>query len=469
MSAIDALLSSGPFLPKTHRPQLIRSYAVPVLTRKQLKYSLCGRRRSFSILCQSHSGGDDFVSRVLKENPSQVEPKYRIGDKFYTLKEKENLSKKADSGVIDILRRNLNLKALKRGTGGDGAENGSAGSEQSVYLNDILREYKGKLYVPEQVFGEELSEEEEFDRNLVELPKMSFEDFRRAAKSDKVKLLTSKETTSSSYGNGYRDFVVNLKEIPGDKSLHRTKWAMRLNENEVQALFEEYNGPQYEIERQTTSWVGKLPEYPHPVASSISSRMMVELGMVTAVMAAAAVIVGGFLASAVFAVTSFVFVSTVYVAWPIAKPFLKLFLGLIFGILERVWDNLVDIFSDGGIFSKLYEFYTFGGVSASLEMLKPITLVLLTMVLLVRFTLSRRPKNFRKWDLWQGIDFSRSKADARVDGSTGVKFSDVAGIEEAVEELQELVRYLKNPELFDKMGIKPPHGVLLEGPPGCGK
>lgn len=28
---------------------------------------------------------------------------------------------------------------------------------------------------------------------------------------------------------------------------------------------------------------------------------------------------------------------------------------------------------------------------------------------------------------------------------------------------------MKNPELFDKMGIKPPHGVLLEGPPGCGK
>lgn len=145
------------------------------------------------------------------------------------------------------------------------------------------------------------------------------------------------------------------------------------------------------------SWVGKVPEYPHPVASSISSRMMVELGMVTAVMAAAAVIVGGFLAAAVFAVTSFVFVTTVYVVWPIVKPFVKLFLGIIFSILERVWDNLVDVFSDGGIFSKLYEFYTFGGVSASLEMLKPITVVLLTMVLLVRFTLSRRPKNFRKW------------------------------------------------------------------------
>lgn len=124
---------------------------------------------------------------------------------------------------------------------------------------------------------------------------------------------------------------------------------------------------------------------------------MVELGVVTALMAAAAVVVGGFLASAVFAVSSFVFVSTVYVVWPIVKPFIRFFLGLIFGILERVWENIVDFFSDGGIFSKLYEFYTFGGVSASLEMLKPISIVLLTMVLLVRFTLSRRPKNFRKW------------------------------------------------------------------------
>ncbi|KAL7122785.1 hypothetical protein ACP275_01G065600 [Erythranthe tilingii] len=197
--------------------------------------------------------------------------------------------------------------------------------------------------------------------------------------------------------------------------------------------------------------------------------MMVELGVLTAAMAAAAVVVGGFLASAVFAATSFVFAVTAYVVWPVAKPFLKLFLGLTFGILEKVWDNLGELLGDGGIPSKLYELYTYGGVSASIEMLKPIMLVFLTMVLLVRFTLSRRPKNFRKWDIWQGIEFSQSKPQARVDGSTGVMFNDVAGIEGAVEELQELVKYLKNPELFDKMGIKPPHGVLLEGPPGCGK
>lgn len=409
---------------------------------------------------------NDFVTRVLKENPSQVEPKFLIGNKLYTLKEKEDLEKKSsDAGIAEILKK-LRLmvgKEKKREEGG--VESGV--KSEDVYLKDILREHRGKLYVPEQIFRANLSEEEEFDRDFESLPKLNLEDFQKYMKSDKVKLLTLKEDTGVPYG--FRDFIVELKEIPGDKNLQRTKWAMKLDVSQAQAVLEEYTGLRKEIEKQTMSWVGKLPEYPHPVASSISSRMMVELGMLTAVMAAAAVVVGGLLASAVFAVTSFVFAMAVYVVWPMAKPFLKLFLGLIFSVLERVWDNFVEIFSDGGIFSKLYEVYTFGGVSSSLEMLKPIMLVFLTMVLLVRFTLSRRPKNFRKWDIWQGIEFSQSKPQARVDGSTGVTFNDVAGIEEAVEELQELVKYLKNPELFDKMGIKPPHGVLLEGSPGCGK
>lgn len=409
---------------------------------------------------------NDFVTRVLKENPSQVEPKFLIGNKLYTLKEKEDLEKKSsDAGIAEILKK-LRLmvgKEKKREEGG--VESGV--KSEDVYLKDILREHRGKLYVPEQIFAANLSEEEEFDRDFESLPKLNLEDFQKYMKSDKVKLLTLKEDTGVPYG--FRDFIVELKEIPGDKNLQRTKWAMKLDVSQAQAVLEEYTGLRKEIEKQTMSWVGKLPEYPHPVATSISSRMMVELGMLTAVMAAAAVVVGGLLASAVFAVTSFVFAMAVYVVWPMAKPFLKLFLGLIFSVLERVWDNFVEIFSDGGIFSKLYEVYTFGGVSSSLEMLKPIMLVFLTMVLLVRFTLSRRPKNFRKWDIWQGIEFSQSKPQARVDGSTGVTFNDVAGIEEAVEELQELVKYLKNPELFDKMGIKPPHGVLLEGSPGCGK
>ncbi|KAG4171031.1 hypothetical protein ERO13_A12G183400v2 [Gossypium hirsutum] len=79
---------------------------------------------------------------------------------------------------------------------------------------------------------------------------------------------------------------------------------MRLNESD---LLREYTGHRYEIETPMTSWVGKIPEYPHPVAPSISSRVMVELGMVTAVITTAAALVVGFLAAAAFVVTSFKF------------------------------------------------------------------------------------------------------------------------------------------------------------------
>lgn len=145
------------------------------------------------------------------------------------------------------------------------------------------------------------------------------------------------------------------------------------------------------------SWVGKLQEYPHPVASKISSRVLTELGVFTAAMAAAVVVVGGFLASAVVAATSFVYAVASYAIWPVVKPFLKLIFGLVFGILERIWENLADFLGEGGLSSKLYEIYTLAGASASIEVLKPIMFVFLTMVLLLRFTLSRRPKNFRKW------------------------------------------------------------------------
>lgn len=457
MASIDILSNHRVHLPKPCI-QLRRSHPVscPILihpktsnfTRKNPIHSrfLLG---SFTVFCKKKSESssqvgeasatnkDDFVTRVLKDNPSQVEPKYRIGKKFYTLKEKEDLSRNSQLNFIELLSKRLNLKPKSKKESEEGRNETGVG-DKAVYLKDILREHRGKLYVPEQMFGTALSEEEMFDRDLELLPRMSFENFQKAMRSDKVKSLTSKEDTGMPYGNRYRNFIVELKEIAGDKSLHRTKWVMRLDENESAALLEEYTGPLYETERHTTYLMGKVPEYPHPVASSVSSRIMVELGMLTVAIAVVAAVIGGFLASAVFAVTSFIFAATVFVVWPIVRPFLKIFLGLLLGILERVWDNVIDLFSDGGVFSKISEFYTFGGVSASLEMLKPIMMVLLTMVLLVRFTLSRRPKNFRKWDLWQGIDFSRSKAEARVDGSTGVKFSDVAGIDEAVEELQEV-------------------------------
>ncbi|XP_058732136.1 probable inactive ATP-dependent zinc metalloprotease FTSHI 1, chloroplastic [Vicia villosa] len=414
-------------------------------------------RKPFTFLCKSSSSPipDDFVKRVLEENPSQVPPKYLIGNKLYTSQQKENLDKKSNEGIFDLL-----LKSSRK------SESDEVGEKDSVYLNELLKKYRGKLYVPEQIFGTPLSEEEEFNENLKTLPKMSVEDFTKALSKDKIKLVTSKED----YGIEYRDYIVELKEIPGDKRLQVTKWVLRADNSEARAVLEEYAGPRYEIESpRITTWVGKMSDYPHPVASSISSRVVAELGAVTVVVGLAAMLVGGFLAAAVFVVTSFIFAATVYVAWPIAKPILKIFLGVAVSMMDRVWDRVLDFFMDGGFVSKMYEIFTFGGLSSSVQIMRITLPIVVGMILLVRFTLSRKPKNFRKWDLWQGMNFSLSKAEARVDGSTGVKFSDVAGIDDAVDELQELVRYLKNPELFDKMGIKPPHGVLLEGPPGCGK
>lgn len=67
------------------------------------------------------------------------------------------------------------------------------------------------------------------------------------------------------------------------------------------------------------------------------------------------------------------------------------------------------------------------------------------------------------------LNFGKSRARFQMEAKTGVLFDDVAGIEEAKEELQEVVSFLKKPEKFTAIGAKIPKGVLLVGPPGTGK
>jgi cell division protease FtsH len=63
----------------------------------------------------------------------------------------------------------------------------------------------------------------------------------------------------------------------------------------------------------------------------------------------------------------------------------------------------------------------------------------------------------------------KSKARVYAKGKTGIKFADVAGVDEAKQELQEVVDFLKNSDKYTRLGAKIPKGILLVGPPGTGK
>lgn len=69
----------------------------------------------------------------------------------------------------------------------------------------------------------------------------------------------------------------------------------------------------------------------------------------------------------------------------------------------------------------------------------------------------------------QAMAFGKSKALFQMEAKTGILFDDVAGVDEAKEEFQEVVTFLKQPESFTAVGAKIPKGVLLVGPPGTGK
>ena len=67
------------------------------------------------------------------------------------------------------------------------------------------------------------------------------------------------------------------------------------------------------------------------------------------------------------------------------------------------------------------------------------------------------------------MSFARSRAKIYAEDDVKVRFTDVAGVDEAKEELKEIVEFLQTPKKYTSIGGRIPKGVLLVGPPGTGK
>lgn len=93
----------------------------------------------------------------------------------------------------------------------------------------------------------------------------------------------------------------------------------------------------------------------------------------------------------------------------------------------------------------------------------------LPLLLLIGFFYFIFARNLRKGAGGMLMSFGKSKHRLQAKDRVKVTFRDVAGVDEAKEEVAEIIEFLKNPQKFQRLGGRIPRGVLLVGPPGCGK
>ena len=120
---------------------------------------------------------------------------------------------------------------------------------------------------------------------------------------------------------------------------------------------------------------------------------------------------------------------------------------------------------------KLIEQLTEKGVRYEAEVQNRFVSELLSWILPVLLILAIWAFFFRRMSGAEGgiMSFSRSRAKIYSDDDVKVSFADVAGVDEAAQELREIVEFLKNPKKYTTLGGRIPKGVLLVGPPGTGK
>ncbi len=121
--------------------------------------------------------------------------------------------------------------------------------------------------------------------------------------------------------------------------------------------------------------------------------------------------------------------------------------------------DLVDKFSEAGV--KISAEKSDDGWIGYLITLAPFLLIILLWVFIMRQMQGGGPKGL--------FSFGKSKAKLMSEDRPKVTFNDVAGADEAKEELAEIIEFLKEPGKFQKLGGKIPKGALLVGPPGTGK
>ncbi|WP_330204133.1 ATP-dependent zinc metalloprotease FtsH [Cyanobacterium sp. Dongsha4] len=111
------------------------------------------------------------------------------------------------------------------------------------------------------------------------------------------------------------------------------------------------------------------------------------------------------------------------------------------------------------------DFVVESGSASSTQVINTIQVAILFMLIVGLFLLIKRSASSAAG----AMNFGKSRARFQMESATGIEFKDVAGIEEAKEELQEVVTFLKSPDKFTAIGARIPRGVLLVGPPGTGK
>ena len=126
--------------------------------------------------------------------------------------------------------------------------------------------------------------------------------------------------------------------------------------------------------------------------------------------------------------------------------------------LRKKWDKKLEEIDAKGVIAVPQSGGLLGGFLAFLPWL--------ILMLLFWFLIFRQMRSMGGSGVMQ---FGRSRARMHMKERSNVTFDDVAGVEEALEEVEEIVAFLKSPQKFKKIGARIPRGILLVGPPGCGK